>query len=171
MEKRRKAFIGAAVAGVTSLIGSVAGGLMQKNAAKRKAEQEQEQANRQNTFQQASILSEIANNQEFVDEYKNKITLKAGGKMKLNNKYEDRIEVDKRFACGGRKRKACGGRKKAEFGINDAITSVTNLANPLISQSFNNDNNVVTTNSASYAGRNGYYDRIKQYKCGGKKRK
>lgn len=133
---RDKAFLGAIIGAGASLLGSAVNGIIsarkQKKALKRQQAQQTEQAG----YQTASAMTSAYANQDYVDEYNKKITLKNGGKIDMNG-YNDRIKTAKKFACGGKRRKAsfgvgidvadtyndrinaykCGGRTKAKCGI------------------------------------------------------
>lgn len=133
---RDKAFLGAIIGAGASLLGSAVNGIIsarkQKKALKRQQAQQTEQAG----YQTASAMTSAYANQDYVDEYNKKITLKNGGKIDMNS-YSDRIKTAKKFACGGKRRKAslgvgidvadtyndrinaykCGGRTKAKCGI------------------------------------------------------
>lgn len=101
---RDKKFIGAAIGAVTSIAGGLINRAKQKKAARKQAEanrlsatmQAQEQAN-----QDAVNQSQQYENQEYVDDVKNKISFRNGGKSK--------VSVAKKYKCGG--------RSKALFGI------------------------------------------------------
>lgn len=123
---RDKAFIGAAIGAVGNIVGGIIGKRKQKKAAEKAYRQQQIQQTRDEGFQQAQAMSSQLANQDYVDEYRNKITLKNGGKVKKSNKYSDRIAVAKQFKCGG--------RKKSSFGsaISNSFKS--------IGQDFNNQN-------------------------------
>ena len=130
---RDKAFIGAAIGAVGNIVGSIIGRRKQKKAAEKAYRQQQIQQTRDEGFQQAQAMSSQLANQDYVDEYRNKITLKNGGKVKKSNKYSDRIAVAKQFKCGG--------RKKSSFG-----SAVVNSFKS-IGEDFNNQNlnNTITT--------------------------
>ena len=134
---RNKAFLGAIIGGVSNIIGGA--------ISRRKQRKAQEKAQAQQTelegYQQAAAMSSAYANQDYVNEYRNKITLKNGGKVKTN----DRIKVAKKFACGGRKKAnlgtnvreqyKCGGKRtKGLLGVSDAIKGVGTIANAAMSQ-------------------------------------
>lgn len=115
--KRKKAFIGAIVGSVVGAGLQIAASAIQANKERKAMEEQQQYQNRTDAINQAAALTTAANNQEHVDAFKNKITLRGGGKYKkVNNK--DRITREKQFKCGG--------RKKAEIGteIGDAAGGV-----------------------------------------------
>lgn len=134
---RNKAFLGAIIGGVSNIIGGA--------ISRRKQRKAQEKAQAQQTelegYQQAAAMSSAYANQDYVNEYRNKITLKNGGKVKTN----DRIKVAKKFACGGRKKAnlginvreqyKCGGKRtKGLLGVSDAIKGVGTIVNSAIAQ-------------------------------------
>lgn len=136
-DTRNKAFLGAIIGGVSNIIGGA--------ISRRKQRKAQEKAQAQQTelegYQQAAAMSSAYANQDYVNEYRNKITLKNGGKVKTN----DRIKVAKKFACGGRKKAnlgtnvreqyKCGGKRtKGLLGVSDAIKGVGTIANAAIAQ-------------------------------------
>ena len=137
VDTRNKAFLGAIIGGVSNIIGGV--------ISRRKQRKAQEKAQAQQTelegYQQAAAMSSAYANQDYVNEYRNKITLKNGGKVKTN----DRIKVAKKFACGGRKKAnlgtnvreqyKCGGKRtKGLLGVSDAIKGVGTIVNSAIAQ-------------------------------------
>lgn len=111
---RKKKFIGAAIGAVTSIAGGLIQGAIQKKY------QDEEYA-RQYKFQReaaarttASNLTNAYGDQDYVNDYKKKVTLKMGGKAKVT--YKDRYDnlstdsknskyTDRRFKykCGGKK--------------------------------------------------------------------
>lgn len=142
VDTRNKAFLGAIIGGVSNIIGGA--------ISRRKQRKAQEKAQAQQTelegYQQAAAMSSAYANQDYVNEYRNKITLKNGGKVKTN----DRIKVAKKFACGGRKKAnlgtnvreqyKCGGKRtKGLFGLDNATTGgiingIGTIANAAIAQ-------------------------------------
>lgn len=136
-DTRNKAFLGAIIGTVSNVIGGA--------ISRRKQRKAQEKAQAQQTelegYQQAAAMSSAYANQDYVNEYRNKITLKNGGKVKTN----DRIKVAKKFACGGRKKAnlgtnvreqfKCGGKRtKGLLGVSDAIKGVGTIVNSAIAQ-------------------------------------
>lgn len=105
--KRDKKFIGAAVGAVANIAGGIIGG-----AKRRKAERKARQANQRAIAEQAETanaeramaLDQMYGNQEYVDEFKDKISLKNGGKVAT----KDRIKMAKKYALGGRSKKLYG---------------------------------------------------------------
>ena len=100
---RNKAFLGAVIGGAASIIGGAISKRKQRKAQEEMYRIQQDERNRQDNVQKAAALSSTYANQEYVDEYKNKVTLKAGGKQ-----FIDRDKYNKRFKCGGRKKAFIG---------------------------------------------------------------
>lgn len=121
--KRDKKFIGAAIGAVANIAGGVLGGIKQKKLAKQQAAEAEKQAFAQNSVdasQQAAAMSSSYADQQYVDDYKSKIALKNGGKVKT----KDRVQVAKKYAMGGRSKKL--------FGMNDKqITKANNIVSML----------------------------------------
>lgn len=120
-DNRKKAFIGAVIgAGL-----SIGGGLI-NSAKQRKAQRKQQKAtNIKAANEQAATMTESYANQDYIDEYEDKITLKHGGEMKFN----DRIGRNKKFSCGGRRKMSDGGEtnvstnKDNSYSTNNIISS------------------------------------------------
>lgn len=111
---RKKAFIGAAIGAVAN----IAGGLI-SGAKKRRAQEEQQAAqNVRDAIQRNQSLAQQYNNQEYVDEYLKKQTLKMGGEFKDRNKVN---AAKSKARCGTMKKYACGGRKKGLFGLSEEV--------------------------------------------------
>lgn len=105
---RDKAFLGAVIGGIANIAGGIISKRKQKKAQEKTYRQAQEEQTKQEGFQQAAAMTSQYANQDYVNEYKKKITLKNGGKVTMNNKYNDRIARTKKFACGGRKKASLG---------------------------------------------------------------
>ena len=112
--KRKKAFIGS----IIGMAGQIIGSAITANKERKAMEEQQQMQNKLDAVNQAAALSSAYNNQEYVDDFKKKVTLKAGGKYKRVNN-SDRITKEKQFKCGG--------RKKAEIG-----TEIGNAAGGLM---------------------------------------
>lgn len=172
--KRDKAFIGAAI----KAVGNIVGGIISKNKQKKAAEKEYREKQLEQTHnegvQQAAALSAQYANQDYVEDYKNKISFKNGGKVNMNKKYNDRISITKKCACGG--------RRKANFG-SDVIGGVESVVNSII-QSPNNKKQIKTGDGFNYDVKksiqpkdydvnntyDGFEDRVMQAKMGTRKR-
>lgn len=109
---RDKAFIGAAISAAAGLVGGIISGRKQKKAAEKAYRQQQEAQTQAEGYQQAAAMSAQYANQDYVDQYKEKIALKNGGKVSMKKKGNDRVAVAKKFRCGG--------RRKASLGIDDS---------------------------------------------------
>lgn len=166
--KRDKAFLGAIIGPAIGAVAGIAGSLI-SGKKKAKADEEalaQQQADQTRTegIQQAAAMTSTYANQDYVDQYLNKITLKGGGKVKLSqnlnknlnknlngnlngkvgkslnkNLNNDRIGMTKKFAMGG--------RKKALFGLDDALVgsvigAVGQGVSGAIDKSYNNNSQV-----------------------------
>lgn len=107
-DNRDKAFIGAAIGAIGNIVGGVISGKKQKKAQEKAYRQAQIEQTRNEGFQQAAAMSAQYANQDYVDQYKQKITLKDGGKVNMKGKYKDRVAVAKRYKCGGRKKSNLG---------------------------------------------------------------
>lgn len=138
-DNRKKAFLGALIGGVASIAGSAIGAAKRRKAEREKLKQQQIEQNQNDAKAQAQALTASVANQDYVDEYNKKVTLKMGG----NKKFNDRIKSNKTKSNRIFK---CGGRKKAEMGsligqggvggeIGDAISGIGGLANSLFAPS------------------------------------
>lgn len=112
---RQKAFIGAVIGSVGNLVGGIISKNKQKKAQERAFRQAQEEQTRSEGVQQAQAMSAQYANQDYVDEYRNKITLKNGGKVNMKKKGNDRVAIAKKFACGGRKKAGLGSEIVSDF--------------------------------------------------------
>lgn len=105
---RDKAFLGAVIGAVGGLAGGLISKRKQKKAAEKAYRQQQEEQTRSEGVQQAQAMSAQYANQDYVDEYRKKITLKNGGKVSMKKNNDDRISIAKKFKCGGRKKSSLG---------------------------------------------------------------
>ena len=123
---RDKAWLGAVIGGVANIATSLINSYQQEQAQKKQLAAEQRMQQQQNIAnaniaaqQQAGAMTNALANQNYVNEYKNKMVMKNGG-------YYDRLSKEKAiFKCGGKKKKKaaggyeefkCGGRKKKAAG-------------------------------------------------------
>lgn len=125
---RQKKFIGAILNAVGAIAGQIGGAVKAKkeNELKEKQyENEQTQVLKQEAQQNLAALQQEANNQQYVDVMKQKITLKMGGKYKnrcgsksktKNTRCKKELGTSEQFACGGKTKLKCGGKKKCEYG-------------------------------------------------------
>lgn len=129
--KRKKAFLGS----VIGMVGQIIGSSIAANKERKAMEEQQQMQNKLDAVNQAAALSSAYNNQEYAEDFKKKVTMKAGGKYKrINN--ADRITREKQFKCGGRKKYENGGISLDTFGgvggivggVADAIGSVASAA-------------------------------------------
>lgn len=138
-DNRKKAFLGAIIGGVASIAGSAIGAAKKRKAEREKLKQQQIEQNQNDAKAQAQALTASVANQDYVDEYNKKVTLKMGG----NKKFNDRIKSNKTKSNRIFK---CGGRKKAEMGsligqggvggeIGDAMSGIGGLADSLFAPS------------------------------------
>lgn len=124
--KRNKAFIGAIVDTVTQLIS----GPIMAHRQKKFMEEQQFNQNMIDGKNQAAALSSSINNQDYIDDYKDKITMKVGGKYKKRNN-SDRITREKQFKCGGRCKKDLGGGSETDLSGTNKNYSSMNIASDI----------------------------------------
>lgn len=195
-DNRKKAFLGALIGGVASIAGSAIGAAKRRKAEREKLKQQQIEQNQNDAKAQAQALTAAVADQDYVDEYNKKVTLKMGG----NKKFNDRIKSNKTKSNRIFK---CGGQKKAKMGSLIGQNGVGGLVNSLFTPSSapkqvkkadgfsttgpkveiktpnymnntnNNDinNNINTaTNPTTQQQNNQFVDRSNTLRCGGKKR-
>ena len=126
--KRKKAFIGTMAGSVIGAGLQIAASAIQANKERKAMEEQQQMQNKLDATKQAAALTSAYGNQEYVDDFKKKITLKAGGKYKRVNN-SDRITKEKQFKCGGRKKAEIGAEiGNAAGGIMQGIAAVASAA-------------------------------------------
>lgn len=138
-DNRKKAFLGALIGGIASIAGSAIGAAKRRKAEREKLKQQQIEQNQNDAKAQAQALTASVANQDYVDEYNKKVTLKMGG----NKKFNDRIKSNKTksnriFKCGGRKKAEMGsliGQNGVGGEIGDAMSGIGGLANSLFTPS------------------------------------
>lgn len=138
-DNRKKAFLGALIGGVASIAGSAIGAAKRRKAEREKLKQQQIEQNQNDAKAQTQALTASVANQDYVDEYNKKVTLKMGG----NKKFNDRIKSNKTksnriFKCGGRKKAEMGsliGQNGVGGEIGDAMSGIGGLANSLFTPS------------------------------------
>lgn len=138
--KRDKAFLGSIIGAVGGVIGSAIGATKRKKAEEKAFKMQQEEQYRQDSLAAAQAMTQSYANQDYVDEYKKKVVLKNGGKMKTKQgNYTDRIKNQKKYACGGRKKANFGSTIANQFtgnNLNDTVggiaSGVGSIANSLI---------------------------------------
>ena len=90
---------------------------------------QQEEQYRQDSLAAAQAMTQSYANQDYVDEYKKKVVLKNGGKMKTKQgNYTDRIKNQKKYACGGRKKANFGSTIANQFTGNNLNDTVGGIA-------------------------------------------
>lgn len=138
-DNRKKAFLGALIGGIASIAGSAIGAAKRRKAEREKLKQQQIEQNQNDAKIQAQALTASVANQDYVDEYNKKVTLKMGG----NKKFNDRIKSNKTksnriFKCGGRKKAKMGsliGQNGVGGEIGGAMSGIGGLANSLFTSS------------------------------------
>lgn len=138
-DNRKKAFLGAIIGGVASIAGSAIGAAKKRKIEREKLKQQQIEQNQNDAKAQAQALTASVADQDYVDEYNKKVTLKMGG----NKKFNDRIKSNKTksnriFKCGGRKKAETGsliGQNGVGGEIGDAMSGIGGLANSLFAPS------------------------------------
>lgn len=126
--KRKKAFIGTIAGSVIGAGLQIAASAIQANKERKAMEEQQQMQNKLDATKQAAALTSAYGDQEYVDDFKKKITLKAGGKYKRVNN-SDRITKEKQFKCGGRKKAEIGTEiGNAAGGIMQGIAAIAGAA-------------------------------------------
>ena len=126
--KRKKAFIGTIAGSVIGAGLQIAASAIQANKERKAMEEQQQMQNKLDATKQAAALTSAYGNQEYVDDFKKKVTLKAGGKRKLVNN-NDRITKEKQFKCGGRKKAEIGTEiGNAAGGVMQGIAAIAGAA-------------------------------------------
>lgn len=126
--KRKKAFVGTMAGQVVGSALQIAASAIQANKERKEMEEQQQMQNKLDATKQAAALTSAYGNQEYVDDFKKKITLKAGGKYKQVNN-SDRITKEKQFKCGGRKKAEIGTEiGNAAGGIMQGIAAIASAA-------------------------------------------
>ena len=138
-DNRKKAFLGALIGGIASIAGSAIGAAKRRKAEREKLRQQQIEQNQNDAKAQAQALTAAVADQDYVDEYNKKVTLKMGG----NKKFNDRIKSNKTksnriFKCGGQKKAKMGsliGQNGVGGEIGDAMSGIGGLVNSLFTPS------------------------------------
>lgn len=127
--KRDKAFLGSIIGAVGGVIGSAIGAAKKRKAEEKAFKMQQEEQYRQDSLAAAQAMTKSYANQDYVDEYKKKVILKNGGKMKTKQgNYTDRIKNQKKYACGGRKKANFGSTIANQFTGNNLNDTVGGIA-------------------------------------------
>lgn len=102
-EERPKAFLGAIIGAAAGIAGNIISAKKKAKAEEAAFQQAQGEQNRNDGIQQANAMTAAYANQDYVNQYKDKIKLKNGGKMKVKvGDSSDRIVNAKKFALGGK---------------------------------------------------------------------
>lgn len=136
---REKAFLGALIGGVASIAGSAIGAAKRRKAEREKLKQQQIEQNQNDAKAQAQALTASVANQDYVDEYNKKVTLKMGGDKKFNDRIKsNKTKSNRIFKCGGRKKAEMGsliGQGGVGGEIGDAMSGIGGLTNSLFAPS------------------------------------
>jgi hypothetical protein len=134
-DNRKKAFLGALIGGVASIAGSAIGAAKRRKAEREKLKQQQIEQNQNDAKAQAQALTASVADQDYVDEYNKKVTLKMGGDKKFNDRIKsNKTKSNRIFKCGGRKKAEMGsliGQNGVGGEIGDAMSGIGGLANSL----------------------------------------
>lgn len=145
---RDKAFIGAIIGAVAGIAGGIISGKKKKKAEEEAYAQAQDDQTRMEGVQQAAAMSSSYANQDYIDQYQNKITLKGGGKVNIKKgNSKDRIVSAKRYAMGGRKKYAMGAMTPVSPKIDSTGVLINNIG-----QGITNGISVANGNSANNMG-------------------
>lgn len=134
-DNRKKAFLGALIGGIAGIAGSAIGAAKRRRAEREKLKQQQIEQNQNDAKAQAQALTAAVANQDYVDEYNKKVTLKMGGDKKFNDRIKsNKTKSNRIFKCGGQKK-----AKMGSFGvggeIGDAMSGIGGLADSLFTPS------------------------------------
>ena len=116
--KRDKAFIGAIIKGVG---GALLKGFINARKAKKQAQQQREDANRQIINQNNANINAEMQNTDYINHYDDRIEFNNGGKVNMKKKGNDRVVLAKKCKCGGRKRASIGSEIKTNTSANVSI--------------------------------------------------
>lgn len=134
-DNRKKAFLGALIGGVASIAGSAIGAAKRRKAEREKLKQQQIEQNQNDAKAQAQAFTASVADQDYVDEYNKKVTLKMGGDKKFNDRIKsNKTKSNRIFKCGGRKKAEMGsliGQNGVGGEIGDAMSGIGGLANSL----------------------------------------
>lgn len=134
-DNRKKAFLGALIGGIASIAGSAIGAAKRRKAEREKLKQQQIEQNQNDAKAQAQALTASVADQDYVDEYNKKVTLKMGGDKKFNDRIKsNKTKSNRIFKCGGRKKAEMGsliGQNGVGGEIGDAMSGIGGLANSL----------------------------------------
>lgn len=138
-DNRKKAFLGALIGGVASIAGSAIGAAKRRKAEREKLKQQQIEQNQNDAKAQAQALTASVADQDYVDEYNKKVTLKMGGNKKFNDRVKsNKTKSNRIFKCGGQKKAKMGsliGQNGVGGEIGDAMSGIGGLVNSLFTPS------------------------------------
>lgn len=138
-DNRKKAFLGALIGGVASIAGSAIGAAKKRKAEREKLKQQQIEQNQNDAKAQAQALTASVADQDYVDEYNKKVTLKMGGDKKFNDRIKsNKTKSNRIFKCGDQKKAEMGsliGQNGVGGEIGDAMSGIGGLANSLFAPS------------------------------------
>lgn len=138
-DNRKKAFLGAIIGGIASIAGSAIGAAKKRKAEREKLKQQQIEQNQNDAKTQAQALTASVADQDYVDEYNKKVTLKMGGDKKFNDRIKsNKTKSNRIFKCGGQKKAEMGsliGQNGVGGEIGDAMSGIGGLANSLFAPS------------------------------------
>lgn len=138
-DNRKKAFLGALIGGVASIAGSAIGAAKRRKAEREKLKQQQIEQNQNDAKVQAQALTASVADQDYVDEYNKKVTLKMGGDKKFNDRIKsNKTKSNRIFKCGGQKKAKMGsliGQNGVGGEIGDAMSGIGGLVNSLFTPS------------------------------------
>lgn len=138
-DNRKKAFLGAIIGGIASIAGSAIGAAKKRKAEREKLKQQQIEQNQNDAKAQAQALTASVADQDYVDEYNKKVTLKMGGDKKFNDRIKsNKTKSNRIFKCGGQKKAKMGsliGQNGVGGEIGDAMSGIGGLANSLFAPS------------------------------------
>ena len=138
-DNRKKAFLGAIIGGIASIAGSAIGAAKKRKAEREKLKQQQIEQNQNDAKAQAQALTASVADQDYVDEYNKKVTLKMGGDKKFNDRIKsNKTKSNRIFKCGGQKKAEMGsliGQNGVGGEIGDAMSGIGGLANSLFAPS------------------------------------
>ena len=138
-DNRKKAFLGAIIGGIASIAGSAIGAAKKRKAEREKLKQQQIEQNQNDAKAQAQALTASVADQDYVDEYNKKVTLKMGGDKKFNDRIKsNKTKSNRIFKCGGRKKAEMGsliGQGGVGGEIGDAMSGIGGLTNSLFAPS------------------------------------
>ena len=108
-DNRKKAFLGALIGGIAGIAGSAIGAAKRRRAEREKLKQQQIEQNQNDAKAQAQAFTASVADQDYVDEYNKKVTLKMGGDKKFNDRIKsNKTKSNRIFKCGGQKKAKMG---------------------------------------------------------------